>query len=185
MTKRELPNYGLFYPVTGTSLRSLYPELNQPEEFKPLSDTEMLLAWYTYNKTSPFYLLKDSEKIQKAIEYTGYTGDRDDGCKFTIYQFETGQTPAWFKKAQLKMETYQPDIRKDVLEIQLRIIEHAKEVVGRGVGDIDDPTKLKAYMDTCASLAEKMPVILKTVEGMFGISEFKGKDDKEKFDIFS
>lgn len=184
--KQEIPEYGLFYPQTDIDLRTQYPELRTYDEFKILSTREMLLCWYMANKTSPFYYLLDSVRTKRALEYSGYTGDAP-GDKFTPRQLQNNDAPSYFKKALAKMATFEPDVRKDILSVLLKIVEHAKNSVNEDITKFNsDATKLKAFNDMCMSIGEKLPNILKNVEGVFGISDFESnKSDNGTIDIFA
>lgn len=182
----ETLDYALFYPQTHRDLRKVFKELEDAEEFKPLTEKEMLLCWFMANKTSPFYYFVHINRIQRSIEHSGYTGD-EAADKFTIKDLRNNKLPHYFKKALEKMSTYEPDVRKKMASVLLKIVEHAENSVNIDLEIYKtDASKLKAFNDMCMSIGEKLPGLLKSVESMFGIVDFdRSSADSSKIDIFN
>ena len=182
----ETLDYALFYPQTYRDLRKIFKELEEAEEFKQLTEKEMLLCLFMANKTSPFYYFADINRVQRSVEHAGYTGE-DAADKFTIKELRNNKIPHYFKKALDKMSTYEPDIRKKMASVLLRIVEHAENSVNIEL-DIykADASKLKAFNDMCMSIGEKLPGLLKSLESMCGVVDFdRSSADSSKIDIFN
>ena len=192
MTDKEkkidsIKNFSMFYPRTKNGLLYDYPELRKIESFEKLNRTEMLFVWFYACKASPFSYEEDEKvKIEEALKASYGRSYRGVFSKYVV-----GDFPEKTRAAIADMRKFEVGPRVKAKMMVEKIMQNYEEIIDVDVraefinkdGDVDW-TKKKAYVDACATIATKLPMLIGQAEGSFGISVKEEGDTSEEEIVF-
>jgi hypothetical protein len=158
----------MFEPTYGKDIRIEYPDLDDVEEFKNLTASQLSFVWAYANKTSPYYKIQDEkEKISKCclLAFRKRLG-REQLEKYLEKDF-----PDLVVLAIPKMQKYNPSFRmraKLLAERQFHMIDDMTSQV-EGYGEImtlDEKKKFADFINTSSSI---IPKIVDQIENAYGV----------------
>lgn len=179
----------MFAPQSGRDLKRMYPELTKISEFKGLTQAQLRFVWWHSNRTSPLYHT-DNEKsrVSKAYEEAFGLTDISERDKWA-----SGLIPDLIKVACRRMEQFDGEARsraKIMVEKVMRIFEDTLDFEESDFLDSEmklDINKKRAYIETCAKIADKLPDLVAQLESGYGITEHEKAGDstsKSAMDYF-
>lgn len=174
----------IFIPGT-ESLKRDYPILKTYEEFKVLTDNELLFVWYYACKSSPYYGIKEKSRGEKAIEilrdmkeYVSVLSE-DEYNEIVDKKFKPHMADAI-----KRMSKFEPRKREIANSINDRILEDLQEI---SQISLEEHTKLedkKVILDMKITIAKNLPNIIEAAEGGYGSRKIEREENKKQLSQF-
>jgi len=173
---KEVQGPVLFYPFNESkNLKTVYPELNNIDEFQDLNNMELLFAYYF----GVYYdhLKNDSDRLKKAMWKIGTRWDEGTRNKYL-----NGKIPEKVKKAIIRMRQYDVSTRFRAKAMTEKILENFESIVALDKDDFllegDDGTivdwqSIKDHTKLCVDISKSLPDIVKQVEAGYGVRDVK------------
>lgn len=153
------------FPPTDKDLRMEYPELAQVDEFKKLTQPEMLFVWHYANKTSKYINLPDRERVIKCLEVL-----KKDLSAQELQEYSQLVFPEHLKLAIERMQKYDPKVRDQAKTINETIFDNLNTIVNADVGEMDMEEKQK-YVALSMNIVKNMSDMVAQIEHGYGIKE--------------
>lgn len=167
----------IFEP-TGRSMKQEYPELNDIEEFRDLSDEQLRFAWFVGNPTSPTAEDKADTRMRKALDSKfGATLSGKQKKKYMV-----GKLPDELKAAVIRMELIEPSYRLSARLTTEEIYKNLNKIVylESTTLQVMSMAEKKQYSETALKIGTEMPRLVETLERGFGVKTDSGKDDNKE-----
>jgi hypothetical protein len=168
----------IFLEPSNRDLRIEYPELADIEEFKTLSQRELLFVYYYSCKASSFVHTKEKGKrVDEAINKTwGSSMPIPEYRDYTSFKF-----PERVQMAIERMRLFQPEVRKRAKEMVDTIFDNYEKIVTNANNELllASPEAAKSYVDVTLKIVDALQELIKKKEEGFGFKQQrKGKDNR-------
>lgn len=184
-------NIILYGPRSGKSLRRLYPDINDDPIFKKLAAEDLLFAWYVGIPGSPIEhqmpenvrwrtaaakcILNNDAKKQKFG-----MGDFEDDVKQAIREFEKKSPEARLLATKMTQDAFFQ--YQQILKVNVETDFWVIKTIGKGEDAVEikemDWSGRKAHIDSVNKIIEVLPELVRKIEGGFGITETKKKEEQ-------
>lgn len=188
-------DYTIFAPKSGTTLKRLYPELEENVKFRDISNEELTWVWNYACKAS--HLVKDenlgnSDRAKLAADLSFIAGT--EVSKDAKKRFSKLELPERIKEAVDEMKKYDPVARAlaaQIIETSFLNLYNMAAVnnddfIEVEVNDKGDEIKRinftarKQYTETVAKISEILPELIKQRESNFGVTKKTGDKSEKK-----
>jgi hypothetical protein len=150
-----------------------YPELSRTEEYKGLSNKELMMVWWYSNPTSPLVRgdYNDYEKIEKSLEYVDpenkITKNRKKEYK------ELNFSSAFLRAAERmsKVDIYSREAGLDMLQNFMESFSSISKLKPDDFKNHKDEVDYEKYARTASTITAQLPQILKMSEEGFGVTK--------------
>lgn len=160
-------NKVLYAPKSAKSLKLEYPELSDREEFKELSDHEMLFVWAWACVSSPFSTLPETKRLPLCIDFA-YPTEQQRRTKHS--DFAGAKFPAQVQAAIRAMGAINLEARLEEMAFLLQLRENCKRTIAQDVTTME-PDDQKLYWDNVKKARTEMIETRHVVEkGGLGLS---------------
>lgn len=159
----------IFKPIDDRSLKVQYPELAKIEEFQPLTDKELRLAWYFACMSSPIISIEPEERIKIALDKV-FGDDILDAKKERYLNLEFGNK---LSLAIKRMTKFSPGIRsraKDIVNMAFNNTEQIIKISEAELAALDTKDK-KDYIDLLAKAVSQLDNLVIKLEESYGVIE--------------
>lgn len=172
----------LWGPVTGKSLKKMYPELAAEPLFKELKNDELLFAWYVGCKSSPI-----DPDLEETIRYRQAATQAFPNSQEKRNKFAAKNISDEIRLAIEKMATYSPKAREIAARItqndfhtllkmsDVDINKDFNYIDKEGVKRIDFGAR-KQHIDSIKLRSEVMPNLIRQMEEGFGIEKTRKEE---------
>lgn len=160
MAKRD---YDLF-PLTGKDLRTEYPELSQVEEFKSLSSKEMAFVYLYANESSPYFAMKERDRIIKCLEVI-----KNDLSGQQMDDYFNLNFPANISSSIERMKKFNAHVREQAKEITDKIFKNIKKIISLDPEQMIDMNEKARYVSMSMDVIKNMPELIHQIENGYGI----------------
>lgn len=174
----------IFVPGT-ESLKRDYPILKTYEEFKSLTDSELLFVWYYACKSSPYYGIKEKVRGERAIAILAKMEDYvkilspDEYNSIVDKKFQPHMADAIKKMAK-----FEPRKREIANSINDRILEDCQEIAQISLEEYGKLEDKKVVLDMKITIAKNLPNIIEAAEGGYGTRKFDREENKKQLSTF-
>lgn len=149
------------------------------EEFKSLSDKELLFVWYFACKSSP---VCDKKEMDRVVEAFKLVPEFAVNMKEDVYEsFLSRNFPSHISYAIKVMKRFDPDIRFRAKTFTDRIMDNIDYVTRKKAETYADISvgELKSFIDMQINIAKNLPDIVSASEHGYGFKKNTEKEGKK------
>lgn len=177
----------LFDPtgIKAKDYKSNYPELARTPEFEALSGAHLMFVWYYANATSPFIDLGKEERVERALDRSGYVPANVE--HFLNLQF--GEST---ERAIEKMASFIPGLRYMAWKALKNTFENYTEILNRSSDEFAKIVKdgkesyaevdFNTYSNVTTRLTAAMPDLVSKLEEGYGVVLTSSEEEEESHD---